>query len=81
MSIIVCGTVALFLGLPVFAIIERALGEGDFFEAVTSSGVTEALRLSVVTTAVSLVLILAFGTPTAYIWRAAVFQDAICWTP
>lgn len=67
MSVLLCGAVVLFLGLPIFAIIQRAFGEGDFFNAVSSSGVTEALRLSLLTTTVSLAIILAFGTPVAYI--------------
>jgi len=64
---VICGIVVLFLGLPIFAIIERAVRETSFFDAVSSSGVTEALRLSLETTTISLVLIVLFGTPVAYV--------------
>jgi molybdate transport system permease protein len=66
-SVILCSIVVLFLALPIIAIIERAFGDGNFFDAVSSDGVTEALRLSMLTTTISLVLIVVFGTPVAYI--------------
>ena len=56
-----------FLFLPVVAVLERSLVRSDFLEVVTSSAVVEALRLSFVTTAVSLGLIIVFGTPLAYL--------------
>lgn len=65
-AVILCAIVVLFLGLPVFAIIERAF-ESDFFGTVSGSQVTEALRVSLVTTTISLVLIVIFGTPVAYV--------------
>jgi molybdate transport system permease protein len=64
----VLGLVAiLFLGLPVFAIVERAIEQTDFFDVISSSAVTEALRISLVTTSVSLLLVIVFGTPLAYV--------------
>jgi molybdate transport system permease protein len=72
-AIVLCGTVAVFLGLPVFAIIERALTTSDFFDAVSSSESVDALRLSLVTTGISLALILCFGTPVAYVLSRASF--------
>jgi molybdate transport system permease protein len=59
--------VFLFLVLPVAAIIESAARDSDFFDVVSSSAVTEALRLSMVTTTVSLALVITFGTPVAYL--------------
>lgn len=56
-----------FLFLPVVAVMERSIGRSDFLEVVTSSAVVEALRLSFVTTTVSLGLIIVFGTPLAYL--------------
>ena len=56
-----------FLFLPVVAVLERSIGRSDFLEVVTSSAVVEALRLSFVTTTVSLGLIIVFGTPLAYL--------------
>lgn len=58
--------VFVFLCLPVFAIVERA-AETDLAATLSSSAVTEALRLSIVTTAISLALVVVFGTPVAYI--------------
>jgi molybdate transport system permease protein len=66
-AVILCGVVVLFLGLPLLAIVERAFSEGDFFDAIASSGVTEALRVSLVTTTISLALIVLVGTPVAYV--------------
>lgn len=66
---VVSAIVLLFLGLPVFAIIERALRNTDVIDVASSSQVTQALRLSFETTAISLVLVVAFGTPLAY-WLA-----------
>ena len=59
--------VALFLGLPVFAVVERAITESDFFAAVSSSEATQALRLSLETTTISIVIILLVGTPVAFV--------------
>jgi molybdate transport system permease protein len=72
-SVILCSIVVLFLGVPILAIIERAFGEGQFFDAISSSGVTEALRLSFMTTTISLVVIILFGTPVAYILARGTF--------
>jgi molybdate transport system permease protein len=66
-AIVICAIVFVFLGLPVFAIVERAITASDFFSAITSSEAVEALRLSLLTTTVSITLILIFGTPTAYV--------------
>jgi molybdate transport system permease protein len=57
----------MFLGLPVFAIVERAIEQTDLFDVISSSEVTEALRISLITTSISLGLVVAFGTPLAYV--------------
>ena len=67
--VIISAVVLLFLALPVFAIIERALEKTDVIDVASSSRVTEALRLSFETTAISLAIVIAFGTPLAY-WLA-----------
>lgn len=59
--------VFLFLALPVIAIVERAVRDTDLLDVISSSEVTKALRLSLVTTGISLVVIIAFGTPVAYL--------------
>jgi len=64
---VICGIVVLFLALPILAILERAFAETSFVDAVSSAEVTDALRLSLETTTISLVLIVLFGTPTAYV--------------
>jgi len=67
--VIISAVVLLFLALPVFAILERAFERTDVIDVASSSRVTEALRLSFETTAISLALVIAFGTPLAY-WLA-----------
>lgn len=67
-AVFVIGLAAvLFLGLPVFAIVERAVERTDLLDVISSSAVTEALRISLVTTSISLALVIAFGTPLAYV--------------
>jgi len=67
--VIISAVVLLFLALPVFAILERAFERTDVIDVASSSRVTEALRLSFETTAISLALVIAFATPLAY-WLA-----------
>jgi molybdate transport system permease protein len=57
------GLLGSFLVLPVAAIVGRALTGG----AELDRGITDALRLSLVTTAVSLVLTVGLGTPLAWL--------------
>lgn len=58
-------TFGLFVGLPVLALFGRALLGGSLGAALTSAAVIDALRLSLVTTAVSLVIAVLLGTPVA----------------
>jgi molybdate transport system permease protein len=58
-------TFGLFLGLPVLALFARALLGGSIGEVLASPAVIDALRLSLVTTAVSLGIAVMFGTPVA----------------
>ncbi len=55
----------LFLLLPLAAIFVRVLPQDDLREYLDRSVVIEALRLSFITTAISLAVILVIGTPTA----------------
>ena len=57
----------LFLAVPVVGLVARALLGGGLLAALASPVVLDALRLSLVTTAISLGLTLAFGTPLAYL--------------
>jgi molybdate transport system permease protein len=59
-------TAVLFLGLPVFAIVERAIEQTDLLDVISESAVTQALRVSLITTSISLALVVVFGTPLAY---------------
>jgi molybdate transport system permease protein len=54
------------LGLPSLVILAKAVSPA-FVQRLVSSTVTEALRLSLLTTSLSLALILLFGTPLAYL--------------
>jgi molybdate transport system permease protein len=57
---------ALFLGLPVLTLVLRAIVDGSLQVAVASPVVLEALWLSLVTTAVSLVVTVTLGLPLAF---------------
>jgi molybdate transport system permease protein len=57
----------LFLALPVLALVVRAVFDGSLAVAVASPVVLDALWLSLVTTAVSLVLTVTFGLPLALV--------------
>jgi molybdate transport system permease protein len=54
------------LGLPLLALVWRAIGK-DFFGYVLSPVALSALKLSLLTSAVSVLIALAAGTPLAYI--------------
>lgn len=57
----------LFVGLPVAALAARALDSGELGRNLSSGLVLEALRLSAITSTVTLVLAIIFGTPVAYL--------------
>jgi molybdate transport system permease protein len=54
------------LGLPLLALVWRAIGK-DFFAFVLSSTAISALKLSLITSTVSLLITITAGTPLAYI--------------
>jgi molybdate transport system permease protein len=56
---------ALFLILPLVGLTIRALGSGEFVTAMTRPIADEALRLSLITTAIALVATFVFGSPLA----------------
>jgi molybdate transport system permease protein len=59
------------LGLPVLALFTRAIGE-DFFAYALSDSALAALRLSLVTSSLSVLVSMLIGTPLAYMlarWR------------
>jgi molybdate transport system permease protein len=66
----------LFLAIPVIGLVARALLGGGLLAALASPAVLDALRLSLVTTAVSLALTLVFGTPLAYLMARRSFRGS-----
>jgi molybdate transport system permease protein len=63
----VAGLVALFLGLPVVTLVARAILDRSLAAAAGSLVVLDALLLSLVTTAISLLVTVAFGLPLAFV--------------
>lgn len=66
----------LFLGLPVLVLVGRAVLGGSLAGAVGSRTVLDALGLSLATTAISLVLTIAFGLPLAWVLARRPFRGA-----
>ena len=56
-----------FIGLPIVALLARAADQEYLWGALTGDIALTALRLSVVTSAISLVVVVAGGTPFAYL--------------
>lgn len=65
---------ALFLGLPVLTLVARSLLDGSFRVALTSPVVLDALWLSLVTTAISLVITVGLGLPLAIVLARRAFR-------
>ncbi len=57
----------LFIGLPIVALLVRAGQQDDLWGAVTGDLALTALRLSIFTSVVSLAVVVAAGTPFAYL--------------
>ena len=66
----------LFLGLPVVILVVRSIANGALASAFTDETVIEAFKLSIVTTAVSLVLTVAFGLPIAIVLARRRFRGS-----
>jgi molybdate transport system permease protein len=71
---IIAALFAAFLGLPVVTLVGRALLGGALGEVAGSSAVLAALGLSLVTTAISLVVTVAIGLPLAYVLARRSFR-------
>ena len=52
-----------FIGLPVLALLVRAAQQGGFWDAATSETALSAMRLSLATSFVSMVVVVLAGTP------------------
>lgn len=70
------GLLATFLGLPVVALVVRAVLDGPAAGAGVAPAVVDALGLSLATTATSLVVTVAFGTPLALLLARRRFRGA-----
>jgi molybdate transport system permease protein len=68
------GLFALFLGLPVLTLVARAILDGSLRNAVASPVVVDALGLSLVTTAISLVITVTLGLPLALVLARRTFR-------
>jgi molybdate transport system permease protein len=82
----VAGLFALFLGLPVLALVVRAIVDGSLRVALGSPVVLDALWLSLVTTSISLVITVVLGLPLAFVlarrrFRAKGWLEAIVALP
>jgi molybdate transport system permease protein len=65
---------ALFLGLPVLALVVRAILDGSLRVAIASPVVLDALWLSLITTAISLLVTVALGLPLAIVLARRQFR-------
>jgi molybdate transport system permease protein len=57
----------LFVGLPLVALVVQAIAGGEFLASIGSPVVYQALRLSALTTTISLAIIVLVGTPLGYV--------------
>ena len=73
---LVAAVTALALGLPVLALVLRAVTDGALAATARSPVVLDALLLSLVTTAVSLVLTLLLGIPLAFVLARRTFRGS-----
>ena len=58
---------ALFIGIPVIALLIRAAQQSNFLDAVTGDTALTALRLSLFTSVISMAVVVLLGTPFAYL--------------
>jgi molybdate transport system permease protein len=72
----VAALVAVALALPVSVLVVRAVGDGSLVRALGTPVVADALRLSLVTTALSLVLTVILGLPLAFVLARRRFNGA-----
>ena len=72
----VAGLFGLFLGLPVVVLVARSFLDGSLGRALGAQPVLSALSLSLVTTAVSLVVTVAFGLPLAVVLARRRFRGS-----
>jgi molybdate transport system permease protein len=71
------GALCVFLGLPLFGLFQRAAVDGGLLDALRRPIVVEAVRLSLITTVIVLVLALIFGSPLALVLARRQFPGKI----
>ena len=73
---LVAGITLVFLGLPVAVLILRSIADGSLTNALTTPVVLDALLLSLVTTAISIMLTVTFGLPLAWLMARRTFRGS-----
>ena len=63
---IVTGVYLFFVGIPLIALFARGFGEEGFWSGLGDSTVLNAMRISITTSFISIVIIALLGTPVAY---------------
>ncbi len=66
----------LFLAIPVVALLVRAFGSGEGWDSRAFEVLRQALGLSLATTALAMVLVIALGTPLAFLLARRRFRGA-----
>jgi molybdate transport system permease protein len=66
-----------FMGIPLAALFWRAFESGELADNITSDFVIDAMRLSAITSTISLILAIAFGTPVAYLLARRTFPGKL----
>jgi molybdate transport system permease protein len=74
--VLVAAIAVVLLALPVVVLLARALLGGVFEAALSDPAIRQALVLSLVTTAVSLVLTIGFGLPLAFVLARRAFRGS-----
>ena len=74
--LLLAGLSVLFLSLPIVVLVARAVFDGSLAHALTAQVVLSALGLSLMTTAISLVVTVAFGLPLAFVLARRRFRGS-----
>jgi molybdate transport system permease protein len=72
--LVLAGTAAVFLALPIVTLVARSVLNGSLASIAGSSALLAALGLSLATTSVSLALTIAFGLPLAFVLARRTFR-------
>jgi molybdate transport system permease protein len=75
--IVVAAIAVALLALPVVALLAKALLSGALAAALTDPAIVDALRLSLVTTSISLVITVLLGTPLAFVLARRRFPGSV----